>query len=97
MQNDNNNNDNNNNNNNLCTILNMNDSEKTGMGHETVSRRLLKNCRKNTRLILLLFARRRYTIKIEEKMNEKLLIRYKHRQQKLLSSINYISITNSIV
>ena len=43
---DNDNNNNNDNYNNLCTILNMNDSEKTGMGHETVSRRLLKNCRK---------------------------------------------------
>ena len=57
MQNDNTNNDNdddnNNNNNNLCTILSMNDSEKTGMGQKKVSRRLLKNCRKNTLLILL--------------------------------------------
>ena len=71
MQNDNTNNDNdddnNNNNNNLCTILSMNDSEKTGMGHKKVSRRLLKNCRKNTLLILLLFARRRDTIEIDEK------------------------------
>ena len=61
------NNNNNNNNNNLCTILSMNDSEKTGMGHKKVSRRLLKNCRKNTLLILLLFARRRDTIEIDEK------------------------------
>ena len=69
MQNDNTNNDNDddNNNNNLCTILSMNDSEKTGMGHKKVSRRLLKNCRKNTLLILLLFARRRDTIEIDEK------------------------------
>ena len=65
--NDDNNNNNNNNNNNLCTILSMNDSEKTGMGHKKVSRRLLKNCRKNTLLILLLFARRRDTIEIDEK------------------------------
>ena len=60
-------NNNNNNNNNLCTILSMNDSEKTGMEHKKVSRRLLKNCRKNTLLILLLFARRRDTIEIDEK------------------------------
>ena len=50
MQNDNTNNDNdddnNNNNNNLCTILSMNDSEKTGMGHKKVSRRLLKKLQK---------------------------------------------------